>query len=130
MTIRRTLLAGGLVLLVSAMTFGQSAVEKTDEGIMVQVGDSFLKLEVCSAEVVRVAFAKDRGFFARKSHRAGTRSLSCNIRPRSLPTRLPFTFTLELTAPSRSMKTKDSTTTMRKERSHASLFSGMTRRAY
>ena len=68
MTIIRTLLTGGLVLLFSATAFGQSpAVEKTDEGIMVRVGDSFLKLEVCSAEVIRVAFAKDRAFFARKS---------------------------------------------------------------
>jgi len=87
MTIRRTLLAGGFVLLVSAMTFGQSAVEKTDEGIMVQVGDSFLKLEVCSAEVVRVAFAKDRGFFARKSLVASPRRCEATqwnviIRPR------------------------------------------------
>jgi alpha-D-xyloside xylohydrolase len=68
MTIIRTLLAGGLALLFLAPAFGQSrAVEKTDEGILVRVGDSFLKLEVCSAEVIRVAFAKDRAFFARKS---------------------------------------------------------------
>lgn len=68
MTIIRTLLTVGLVLLFSATAFGQSpAVEKTDDGIMVRVGDSFLKLEVCSAEVIRVAFAKDRAFFARKS---------------------------------------------------------------
>jgi alpha-D-xyloside xylohydrolase len=68
MTVIRTLLTGGLVLLFSATAFGQSpAVEKTAEGISVRVGDSFLKLEVCSAEVIRVAFAKDRAFFARKS---------------------------------------------------------------
>ena len=74
MTIIRTLLAGGLVLLSSAMAFGQSpAVEKTDDGVMVRVGDSFLKLEVCSTKVIRVAFAKDRAFFARKSLVAGPR---------------------------------------------------------
>jgi len=68
MTIIRTLLASLLVLLFSAMACGQSpAVEKTNEGIVVRVGDSFLKLEVCSPEVIRVAFAKDRAFFARQS---------------------------------------------------------------
>src|ERR1700730_1429297 len=68
MTIIRTLLASGLVFLFSAMANAQSpAIEKTDEGIMVRVGDSYLKLKVCSADVIRVAFAKDRAFFARKS---------------------------------------------------------------
>ena len=68
MTIIRTLLASGLVFVLSAMAVGQSPiVEKTDDGITVRVGDSFLKLEVCSADVIRVAFAKDRAFFARKS---------------------------------------------------------------
>src|SRR5205814_1377915 len=68
MTIMRTLLASGLVLLLSALAFGQSpSIEKTADGITVPVGDSFLKLEVCSADVIRVAFAKDRAFSARKS---------------------------------------------------------------
>lgn len=68
MTIRRTLLASGLALLLSAMSVAQSpAIEKSDDGILVRVADSFLKLEVCSADVIRVAFAKDRAFFARKS---------------------------------------------------------------
>ena len=68
MTIIRTLLASAFVFLLSAMVAAQSpAVEKSDDGILVRVGDSFLKLEVCSADVIRVAFAKDRAFFARKS---------------------------------------------------------------
>ena len=68
MTTMRTLLASGLALLLSAMVVAQSpAIEKSDDGILVRVGDSFLKLEVCSADVIRVAFAKDRAFFARKT---------------------------------------------------------------
>lgn len=74
MTIWRTLLASGLVLLYSAMAFGQSsAVEKTDNGILVRVSESFLKLEVCGTDVIHVAFAKERSFFARKSLVAGPR---------------------------------------------------------
>ena len=68
MRIIRALLASLLALLFSAVAFGQSpAVEKTNEGIVVRIGDSFLKLEVCSAEVIRVAFARDRAFFTRQS---------------------------------------------------------------
>jgi alpha-D-xyloside xylohydrolase len=37
------------------------------EGLLVRVGDGFLKLEVCADDVVRVAYAKDQAFFARKS---------------------------------------------------------------
>jgi alpha-D-xyloside xylohydrolase len=68
MTIIRTLLASALAFFLSAMVAAQSpAIEKSDDGILVRVADSFLKLEVCSADVIRVAFAKDRAFFARKS---------------------------------------------------------------
>jgi alpha-D-xyloside xylohydrolase len=37
------------------------------EGLLVRAGDGFLKLEVCADDVVRVAYAKDQAFFARKS---------------------------------------------------------------
>jgi alpha-D-xyloside xylohydrolase len=37
------------------------------EGVVVRVGDGFLKLEVCADDIVRVAYAKDQAFFARKS---------------------------------------------------------------
>jgi alpha-D-xyloside xylohydrolase len=43
------------------------SLQRTPEGVLVRVGDGFLKLEVCADDVVRVAYAKDQGFFARKS---------------------------------------------------------------
>ena len=42
-------------------------VERTSDGLLVHVGDGLLKLEVCAADVVRVAYARDRSFFTRKS---------------------------------------------------------------
>jgi alpha-D-xyloside xylohydrolase len=42
-------------------------VQKVPGGIVVRAGDGFLRLEVCAADVVRVAYAKDQAFFARKS---------------------------------------------------------------
>jgi alpha-D-xyloside xylohydrolase len=37
------------------------------DGLVVRVGDGFLKLEICADDIVRVAYAKDQAFFARKS---------------------------------------------------------------
>ena len=42
-------------------------VERVSDGLIVHVGDGLLKLEVCAADVVRVAYAKDKSFFTRKS---------------------------------------------------------------
>ncbi len=42
-------------------------IERVSDGIIVHVGDGLLKLEVCAADVVRVAYAKDKSFFTRKS---------------------------------------------------------------
>ncbi|HEY5284288.1 MAG TPA: TIM-barrel domain-containing protein, partial [Polyangia bacterium] len=42
-------------------------LQRVPEGVLVRVGDGFLKLEVCADDVVRVAYAKDQSFFARKS---------------------------------------------------------------
>jgi alpha-D-xyloside xylohydrolase len=41
--------------------------QRAAEGLLVRVGDGYLKVEVCAADVVRVAYAKDQAFFARKS---------------------------------------------------------------
>ena len=47
---------------------GQSAkLEKLADGIVVPLKDTFLKVEVYGDNVVRIACAKDRAFFARKS---------------------------------------------------------------
>ncbi len=47
--------------------------EKFDDGVLFHVGDNLLKLEVCADNVIRVAYAKDRAFFARKTLAAGVR---------------------------------------------------------
>ena len=38
-----------------------------DGGVLARVGEGLLKLEVCAPDVIRVAYAKDQAFFARKS---------------------------------------------------------------
>jgi Alpha-glucosidases, family 31 of glycosyl hydrolases len=43
------------------------SLQRLPEGVLVRVGDGFLKLDVCADEVVRVAYAKDQAFFAHKS---------------------------------------------------------------
>ena len=42
-------------------------MQKLPDGMLVRIADGLLKLEVCSSDVVRVAYAKDQAFFARKS---------------------------------------------------------------
>jgi len=42
-------------------------LQRVPEGLVVSVGDAFLKIEVCADDVVRVAYAKDQAFFAHKS---------------------------------------------------------------
>ncbi|MBN2576024.1 MAG: DUF5110 domain-containing protein [Deltaproteobacteria bacterium] len=42
-------------------------VQRAAGGVLVRVGDGFLKLEICADDVVRVAYAKNQAFFARKS---------------------------------------------------------------
>jgi alpha-D-xyloside xylohydrolase len=44
-----------------------AAPEKLPDGIVVTLHDAFLKVEVCAADVIRVAYSPDRTFFARKS---------------------------------------------------------------
>jgi alpha-D-xyloside xylohydrolase len=46
---------------------------KLDDGVLFHIGDSVLKLEVCAADIIRVAYAKDLAFFARKTLAAGVR---------------------------------------------------------
>jgi len=41
--------------------------EKLSDGVLFQFGDSTLNVEVCTDSVIRVAFRKDRTFFARKT---------------------------------------------------------------
>jgi alpha-D-xyloside xylohydrolase len=56
-----------LLLVAVAADAAPASLQRTADGVLVRVGDNFLKLEVCAADVVRVAYAKDQVFFARKS---------------------------------------------------------------
>ncbi len=44
------------------------AFERLSDGIVVPCADGLLKVQVCTDAIVRVAFAKDRAFFARESY--------------------------------------------------------------
>ena len=51
-----------------AGTRGHDAtLEKQPDGILVRIPDGFLKLSLCGDDMVRVAYARDRTFFERKS---------------------------------------------------------------
>lgn len=41
--------------------------EKLTDGILLRIGDSILKVEVCTDSIIHVAFAKDRRFFTRQT---------------------------------------------------------------
>ena len=43
------------------------SLQRLADGVVFRSGDGALKLEVCAADVVRVAYARDEAFFARKS---------------------------------------------------------------
>ena len=53
-------------VLTSAAAPG-GGVQRLPDGVVVHVGDGLLKVEVCAADVVRVAYTKDPAFFTRKS---------------------------------------------------------------
>jgi alpha-D-xyloside xylohydrolase len=42
-------------------------LQRAPEGVLLRVGDAYLKLEICASDVIRVAYAKDPAFFARKT---------------------------------------------------------------
>ena len=45
----------------------QGAPEKLSDGIVVTLGQAFLKVEVCNDDLIRIAYSPDRAFFARRS---------------------------------------------------------------
>ena len=68
--IANLLLAVGLscnLVFAAPSSVQTNALEKLADGIVVSVAGGFLKIEVVAADVVRVAFAKDRAFFDKKS---------------------------------------------------------------
>jgi alpha-D-xyloside xylohydrolase len=46
---------------------GRAVLQRTPDGALLRAGDSFLKLEVCASDVIRVAYAKDEAFFVHQS---------------------------------------------------------------
>src|SRR4051812_25285964 len=61
------LILSGVAPARAASSPADGAVEKVADGVVVQTAGGLLKLQVCADDVVRVAFAKDRAFFDRKS---------------------------------------------------------------
>ncbi|HUZ07189.1 MAG TPA: hypothetical protein VMV89_06840, partial [Candidatus Paceibacterota bacterium] len=57
------------LLAVQGQIFAQTAgtPEKLADGIVVPINDTFLKVQFYAPDVVRIACAKDRAFFDRKS---------------------------------------------------------------
>jgi alpha-D-xyloside xylohydrolase len=64
------LFLGALAFAGTSQSFAQSRPgrpEKLANGVLVPIGDGFLKVEVCNESVIRVAYAKDRAFFDRST---------------------------------------------------------------
>jgi alpha-D-xyloside xylohydrolase len=55
-----------LVLSIAAQVAPRAA-QQVEDGLIVPIGDALLKVEVCAEDVIRVAYAPDRAFFARPS---------------------------------------------------------------
>jgi alpha-D-xyloside xylohydrolase len=67
--IRRGLLAAAMLVCVCVYPSGQAghAPEKQADGVVLAVGDKFLRLAWCGDAAVRVSYAKDRAFLTRQS---------------------------------------------------------------
>lgn len=52
---------------LAALLLGAPAPRRVADGVIVPTGGGLLKLEVCTDDVIRVAFARDAGFFERPS---------------------------------------------------------------
>jgi alpha-D-xyloside xylohydrolase len=71
----RVLLASVAGVLIAGLTapFWAATPEKLPDGIILPIGDAFLKVEVYADNIIRVAYAKDRSFFEHKSLSAEVR---------------------------------------------------------
>src|SRR5271169_2551483 len=50
-----------------ALRAADAALERQADGVVIAVGDAFLKVEVCADDMIRVASARDKAFFTRAS---------------------------------------------------------------
>ena len=62
-----------LVLITLPTHASAASLQKLKDGVIIPIGDKFLKLEVCADNVIRVAVSPDQSFFSRKSLSAGDR---------------------------------------------------------
>ncbi|HTV39133.1 MAG TPA: TIM-barrel domain-containing protein [Candidatus Sulfotelmatobacter sp.] len=62
-----------LAIIALAIPASAAGPQKLNDGVIIPVGDKFLKLEVCADNVIRVAVSPDATFFSRKSLSAGER---------------------------------------------------------
>jgi alpha-D-xyloside xylohydrolase len=56
-----------VIMILTSMSTQAAAPEKVADGIIVPLGGTFLKVQVCSDDILRIACSKDRAFFNRKS---------------------------------------------------------------
>jgi alpha-D-xyloside xylohydrolase len=65
----------GVILTAGSLTAraASNEPEQLKDGVLIPVGNNFLKLEVCANDVIHVAWSPDKSFFARKSLAAGDR---------------------------------------------------------
>jgi len=61
------LIVSAALISTLATPLGAAVPEKQPDGIVLPVGDGFLKVAVYADDIIRVAFAKDRSFFEHKS---------------------------------------------------------------
>jgi alpha-D-xyloside xylohydrolase len=67
-------LFGVLALATSPVAHAADAIpERLNDGVLIPLGNQYLKLEVCADNIIRVAISPDRTFFSRKSLAAGGR---------------------------------------------------------
>ena len=57
----------GVLLLGAAPLAAQATAEKVADGVLVALPGATLKVEVCTDDIIRIAYAPDRAFFDRAS---------------------------------------------------------------
>ncbi len=71
----RLLFSLGIIIVAGCLTARAAShgPERLKDGVLIPIGDDFLRLEVCADDVIHVAWSPDESFFSRKSLAAGDR---------------------------------------------------------
>ena len=69
----RLLLFLSFIVIASLTANASDEPQRVKDGVLIPIGNHFLKLEVCADDVIRVAWSPDTSFFSRKSLSAGDR---------------------------------------------------------